>query len=223
MNYSFLSLLVTTPKEMTLGADPTFCHASQTVEVSQNLKYRLPRRELNVASLPAGISLVCGVFVGGVSLTSISLFHAGIFRGLHGGVWERPGLLVYGSALIAGLFAVRWIVYGLTGLFGHVEIEFRGQRLHVVERCGCLTWSRSVRLDRIRRFRALYYGERVHRQPAGRGFFVRFGSLAVQIGPRRWKTLVHGYPAHWLQALADRLSKRLGLTTTGATPEQQAE
>jgi hypothetical protein len=168
-------------------------------------------------TLLAGLALaVCGL----VGVFTLAAEVAGRLDGSAG--WS----LLVGRLAFPSLILSAWLlVLGVTGIFGHAEVELRPDRLRVIERCGFLHWSRAVRIERIRQFRT----QSSRRGPAQ--MEDRFGKLAVEIRPGRWKTLVSGYPVHWLQGLADQLRGRLtlpptdsvGLTTQGEAVRQERD
>jgi hypothetical protein len=182
------------------------------------LLFRLPRRPTGNWRWTAVAPLVFGMLVASFPLIGIIFFLtvAGPPKG------EILWFAIFGPLgchgpicfPLGGYFVFR----GLCVLYGHCELLVRDGRLHAIERCGPMRWTRRRDLTRVHGFRVEYdlasnlprtLGETTYlpaaltRDPAIR----RLAQLKADFGNGKTITICTGYPREWLLPLAEALSR----------------
>jgi hypothetical protein len=107
---------------------------------------------------------------------------------------------------------------GLLLSAGHTEVAVRAARLHLIERCGLLRWTRRRPLVELRGFRvehedaSLPDGTRAMGQPG------EWATLKADLANGKSVTVCQFYPREWLLPLAEDLARRcLQVVARGAT------
>ncbi len=173
-------------------------------EEHDGIRFLLPPRRLGplrfFGCLPMGFGLVFSGFA--------VFWIAGAAR--------SPGGLAF------ALFGVPFVIAGLVpfafGVFilaGRSEIALRGGRIVAIDRAGPFWWSRSRHAERLVRFRV---GSKYGHERQAPAFLANLGMIVAEFDGARELHLATGYPIDWLTALADDLSRRRELTSSGARP-----
>jgi hypothetical protein len=192
------------------------------IEVSEladgGLLFRLPRRPTGNWRWLGIVPLVAGVLVASFPIIGIFFFLTvggppkgepfwfAIFGplGCHGPVcFPLGGYLVF---------------RGLCGLYGHCELLVRDGRLHAIERCGPLRWTRRRDLTRVHGFRVEYDLASNRPRSLGETTYLpgalthdptlrRLAQLKADFDNGKTATICAGYPREWLLPLAEALSR----------------
>src|SRR5262245_23844388 len=118
--------------------------------------FRLPRRPTGNWRWAAAVPLVFGLLVASFPIMGIIFFLT---------VGEPPKGEMLWFAIFGPLgchgpicfpLGGYFVFKGLCGLYGHCEILVRDGRLHAVERCGPLRWTRRRDLASVHGFRVEY-------------------------------------------------------------------
>jgi hypothetical protein len=187
--------------------------------------FRLPRRPTGNWRWLAAVPLVLGLLVASFPIAGIVFFLK---------VGGQPKDELWWFAIFGPLgchgpicfpLGAYLVFRGLCGLYGHCELLVRDGRLHAVERCGPLRWTRRRDLTGVNGLRVEYdlafgrprsLGETTYlpaaltRDPKLRCL----AQLKADLGNGKTTTICTGYPREWLLPLAEALSRccpRLGL------------
>jgi hypothetical protein len=189
------------------------------------LLFRLPRRPTGKWRWTAVGPLVLGLLITGFPIVGIIFF-------LSVGVPPKGELLwfsIFGPLVCPGSFCFPLGGYlvckGLTILYGHCEIWVGEGKLHAVERCGPLRWTKGCDLTRVHGFRVEYDLPSGRPRSLGETTYLpaawtqdptlrRLAQLKADLVNGKTTTICTGYPREWLRPLAEALSRcspRLGL------------
>lgn len=184
----------------------------QVIELTDGVRYVLPRRQLGPLRLLGCVPMIFGLFCTGFALVWMKMASGAMFSS--GGQFHWPGLffVLFGAPFVlAGLAPV---CIGLFILAGHSEIELRGGTLRAIERAGPARWSRKLPIDRIRRFNVtsartsgLASNPRQALPPA-LGTLAGFSIILIEMDGRPPLKAAPAYPRDWLEALARDLADR---------------
>lgn len=183
----------------------------QVESVRDDVSYLLPARPVRkhpMVLVMAAIMLVFGLGFVASPLSTI----CGHLKNLLSGSTEPFGwffTVFLIPFVIAGLIPMGM---GLFLLFGRIRIEWRENRLSVVDHIGPLRWRRRVskEKDRIRKFSVSQGGTKVNNKPVTSGPLADMGAMSVEFEQGKPRLVTMGYPSGWLQAIAQDLSVRAG-------------
>ena len=125
--------------------------------------------------------------------------------------------------LAQAIFVALICLPALLGLFilcGRCRVEWRDQRLAVVDYVGPLRWRRRIPRKPVNRFTVKVANATANGKPLGTGPLADLAALVAEFAEGRPRILVIGYPRDWLSELAGDLSTRVGASlSTTAAPE----
>jgi hypothetical protein len=126
----------------------------------------------------------------------------------------------YSSIVFLLLFVVvgsfpAWI--GLFLLAGRCRVDWRNNRLSVLEYAGPIRWRRRMPRGPVHKFK-VKFGMATNDKPVTSSPLAELGALTAEFEQGKPRVLVLGYPRDWLEALGKDLSARVGssLSTVGA-------
>jgi hypothetical protein len=182
------------------------------------LLFRLPRRPTGNWRWTAIVPLVAGLLIASFPFMGIIFFLT---------VGGPPKREMVWFGIFAPLGCHGWLCFplgaylvfkGLCGLYGHCELLVRDGRLHAIERCGPLRWTRRRDLTRVHGFRVEYDLASNRPRSLGETTFLpgaltrdptlrRMAQLKADFGNGKSATICAGYPREWLLPLAEALSR----------------
>lgn len=183
----------------------------QVESVRDDVSYQLPARPIRKHPMVMGAGVILFLFglgfVAGPIVPLCSRLNNLVARGTT--AFECFVTLFHLPFVIVGLLPMGM---GLLILFGRCRIEWRENRLSVVDSIGLLRWRRhlSKGRDRIRKFSVNQGGAKVNDKPVTSGPLAEMGALSVEFEQGRPRMVTKGYPSCWLQAVARDLSVRAG-------------
>jgi hypothetical protein len=197
-------------------------------ELPDGVRYRFPRRRWGPPALMGLGALVGGVL--GSGFMSFWLWLVCSHLQVNGGNQGEDGMLLLFVA--AGgwmlLMTLRLAVHGLSRLFGHSEIELRGDTLRGIECWGWLRlgWCRPIAgLNRFR-VRDALVDDRPGRVYEEMNAATEYNAITVTWdgdAGEQSKQLGRGYPRDWLVPIARNLAGRCRLAAeTDGTAEARA-
>ena len=104
--------------------------------------------------------------------------------------------------------------------FGRCRIDWRNQRLSVLDYAGPIRWRRRFPKNPVRKFTVNVGGAKINNRPVTSGPFADLGALTAEFESGARRLVVLGYPRDWLRDLAWDLSTRVGasISTVNAPP-----
>jgi hypothetical protein len=197
-----------------------FLAATPEVQVEtagSDVSYTFPPR-------PLGLLRWIGLFFVGFSVlfvwspagTLIGTFRK-LFSGseLHG--FEFVPLIGELIFVVAGCFPG---VLGLLIAFGRCRVDWRDERLSVVDYVGPIRWRRRFPKSPLRKFTVGFGAAEVDDQPVKTGPMATLGVLAADFESGERRMILLGYPRDWLHDLARDLSMRVGSSVAAAAVPQ---
>jgi hypothetical protein len=109
-------------------------------------------------------------------------------------------------------------VFGVLMMFGKCRVDWRDERLSVVDYAGLIRWRRRMPAKAIEKFVVGFDIDSDTGKPITGGLMENFRPLKIEFRNAKEQTLIYGYPSDWLEALARDLSLRVGASSI-RTPE----
>jgi hypothetical protein len=121
------------------------------------------------------------------------------------------------------IFVLAGCIPGALGLliaFGRCRIDWRNQRLSVLDYAGPIRWRRRFPKNPVRKFTVNVGGAEITNRPVTSGPLADLGALTAEFESGAKRVVVLGYPRDWLRDLAEDLSTRVGtsISTVNAPP-----
>lgn len=188
-----------------------------TVETSGNdVSYILPVRPLGnlrwFGLIPVGFGLL---FIS----VPWSMFGGFVKNLLTGGI--------NGPEIFFTIFLIPFFIAGLVplsiGLFvicGRCRIDWRNERLSVLDYAGLIRWRRRFPKKTIRKFTVGRGNPQAQGEPITSGPLVNLGALVAEFEEGKPRLMAIGYPQEWLQSIAEDLATHVGASTNVVTAPQ---
>ena len=166
-----------------------------------SIRFVLPRRDLGRGQFIGWLLLLLGSVAMGVAVYWVLATYAGV-------PWIVPKFLrapafFFSLATLGGLIPLWW---GMAALFGHREIEIRGDLIRTFERVGPLWRSKRWKLDKVAKFDCVDpSGDNDGNIPA---HLARFYALLLRKSDGGQGMLAWGYAPELLRPLGEALTER---------------
>jgi hypothetical protein len=166
-----------------------------------SIRFVLPRRDLGKGKFIGWLLLVVGI----VAMSTAVYWGLATWAGVP---WVLPRFLrapafFLSLATLGGLIPLWW---GMAALFGHREIEIRGDSIRTFERVGPLWRSKRWKLAKISKFDCVDPSADNDGQVPG--FLERFYALLVRLNGGGQGMLAWGYSPELLRPLGEALTER---------------
>lgn len=188
----------------------------QVESMGNDVSYILPVRPLGrllwFGLVPVVFSIVW-MWIPGHSLVE---FLQRLVAGHHdAGEWLFVAFLL--PTTLAGLLP---LFMGLMVVAGRCRVDWRDQRLSVLDYAGPIRWRRRMPRKAIRKLVVKTGGARVNDRPVTGWPLAELGALQVEFDEGKPRQLIVGYPRELLQRLAADLSMHVGASTSAEAMPQ---
>lgn len=181
-----------------------------TIEVTETdggVRYRLPRRPLGQARIPALIFIVLGLCFAVIPVFLIGKRPANDWLDVVFNVGAIVGVLLSSAT---GLF---FVGIGVLAIFGRCEIEVGDGELLTFDGIGSLGWRRRRSISKLRRLIVEHHPVTRNGQPIKTGPLAEMAVIKVEFEEGKPLWLAIGYPRTWLAPLAEHLAERCRVST----------
>lgn len=180
--------------------------------VRDDVSYQLPVRSLGKLRLVGMVPLAFGLFFISMPLHTLIGTLQGVMSGKTSGVFQSVFAAFMTTFLVAGLMPVG---IGLVLLFGRCRVEWREKRLSTVEQIGPFGWRRRLMIPKscIRKLTVSAGTTRVNGKVVTTGTMANLAAMAAEFDSGKPRLVAIGYPRDWLQAVAEDLSRRAGVSS----------
>jgi uncharacterized membrane protein YhaH (DUF805 family) len=149
-----------------------------------------------------------------------SLFDS--FKRLHDPQQSGQGFEIV-SVIGLLIFVTAGCIPGALGFliaFGRCRVDWRNQRLSVLEYAGPIRWRRRFPKNPVRKFTVNVGGAEITNRPVTSGPLADLGALTAEFESGAKRVVMLGYPRDWLRDLAEDLSTHVGasISSVNAPP-----